>query len=267
MSRFSVVAPGRYDETLYAGSAEYYARGRMPYPQALADALRDELGLDGSGRLLDVGCGPGPLTHLLAPLFAEAVGVDADAGMVRVAERGSAPNERFVQLRAEQLPAGLGTFRVVTLAQSFHWFETEEVARTLHGMLDQTGALVHVGATTHEGDGNVPRDEIRELIHRWLGPELRAGQGVRVMKPGADHRVLFDRVGLRNRRELEVERDERVERSEDVVVASVFSQSFSAPHLFGEHVGEFEAELRALLHGRGPFFEHPRSITLTVWEA
>jgi hypothetical protein len=87
------------------------------------------------------------------------------------------------------------------------------------------------------------------------------------MKPGADHRVIFDSVGFRNRRELEVERDERVERSEDDVVASVFSQSFSAPHLFGERVGEFEAELRALLHGRGPFFEHPRSITLSLWDA
>jgi SAM-dependent methyltransferase len=261
------MAPGRYDETLYAGSAEYYARGRMPYPQAVADALRVEFRLDGTGRLLDVGCGPGPLTHLLAPLFAEAVGVDADPDMVRVAERGAAANERFVRVRAEELPAGLGTFRAITLAQSFHWFETDEVARTLHGMLEPNGSLVHIGATTHEGDGNVPRDEIAELIRRWLGPERRAGQGTRVMQPGADHRGIFDGNGFHNRRELEVERDETIDRSEDDVVASVFSQSFSAPHLFGDRVGEFEAELRAILRGRGPFVERPRSITLTVWDA
>jgi SAM-dependent methyltransferase len=261
------VAPGRFDETLYAGSAEYYARGRMPYPQALAAALRDELALDGDGRLLDVGCGPGPLTHLLAPLFAEAVGVDADPDMVRVAERGAAANERFVHLRAEQLPAGLGMFRLVTLAQSFHWFETEEVAATLHGMLESAGSLVHVGATTHEGDGNVPRGEISELISSWLGARRRAGQGFRDLQPGADHRVIFDEVGFRNRREVEVERDETFERSEDDVVASVFSQSFSAPHLFGDRLAEFETELRALLHGRGPFVERPRSLTATLWDA
>lgn len=260
------MAPGRFDETLYAGSAEYYARGRMPYPPALAAALRDELGLDGNGRLLDVGCGPGPLTHLLAPLFAEAIGVDADADMVRVAERGAAANERFVHRRAEELPAGLGVFRVVTLAQSFHWFETEEVAATLHGMLQPEGSLVHVGATTHEGEGNVPRDEISELITRWLGARRRAGQGFRDLQPGADHRVIFDAVGFRNRRELEVERDETFERSEDDVVASVFSQSFSAPHLFGDRLAEFESELRALLRGRGPFVERPRSLTATVWD-
>ena len=253
----------QWDETLFGGSAEHYARGRMPYPVALADAL----GLDGTERLLDVGCGPGSLTHLLAPCVAEAIGVDADADMVRVAARGAAANTRFVQLRAEELPGGLGTFDVITIAQAFHWFETDEVARTLHAMLEPEGTLVHVGATTHEGDGNVPRAEIAELIERWLGPERRAGQGVRVMtKDGWQReREILARAGFRNLREREVERDETIARSEDDIVASVFSQSFSAPHLFGERRGQFEAELRALLRGRGPFRERPRSITLTLW--
>ena len=248
---------------LYAGSAEHYARGRLPYPRALADALRVELDLDGAGRLLDVGCGPGSLTHLLAPLFAEAVGVDADPDMVRVAAREAAPNERFLPVRAESLPAGLGTFDAITLAQSFHWFSSGEIARTLGAMREPGGALVFVGATTHEGDGNVPRAEIAELITRWLGPRKRAGRGFRVL--GDDPRAVLDRAGIGDRREVEIPRDETFERSEDEIVASVFSQSFSAPHLFGERAGEFEGELRALLRDRGPFVERPRSITLTIW--
>jgi hypothetical protein len=55
-----------WDESLYAGSAFHYGIGRMPYPQRLAQAIGDELGLDGTGRLLDVGCGPGSLTLLLS---------------------------------------------------------------------------------------------------------------------------------------------------------------------------------------------------------
>ena len=81
-----------------------------------------------------------------------------------------------------------------------------------------------------------------------------------------DPRDVLDRSGVRNRREIDVIRDETIDRSEDDVVASVFSQSFSAPHLFGERVGRFEAELRALLRGRGPFYERPRFITLTLWD-
>jgi SAM-dependent methyltransferase len=198
-------------------------------------------------------------------LFAEAVGIDADADMVRVAARGAAKNERFVQLRAETLPAGLGTFDVITLAQSFHWFAHDEVAETLHGMLAPDGTLVFVGATTHEGDGNVPRAEIAALVVRWLGRDKRAGQGFRGFRE--DPKDVLARTRLRNRRDIEVERDETIDRSEDAIVASVFSQSYSAPHLFGERVGEFEAELRALLHGCGPFYEQPRSITLSLWDA
>jgi cyclopropane fatty-acyl-phospholipid synthase-like methyltransferase len=38
--------------------------------------LAEDLGLDGSGRLLDVGCGPGVLAVRLAHLFEDAVGLD-----------------------------------------------------------------------------------------------------------------------------------------------------------------------------------------------
>jgi SAM-dependent methyltransferase len=236
----------------------------MPYPDALAEALRGELDLDGTGRLLDVGSGPGSLTHLLAPLFAVVVGADADADMVRVAAHGAAANERFVRLRADELPAGLGTFDVITVAQSLHWFASAEIAGTLHAMLVPDGALVHVGATTHEGDGNVPHDEIRALVKRWLGSEKRAGRGFRTWE-GQDPRDVIDRGPFRNRRELEIRRNETFARSEDDVVASVFSLSAAAPHLFGDRVHEFEAELRDLLRGRGPFHERPRGITLTLW--
>lgn len=76
-----------WDASLYAGSADYYTVGRVAYPAAVADALSAALELDGSGRLLDVGCGPGSLTLLLAPYFAAAIGVDADADMLTEAVR------------------------------------------------------------------------------------------------------------------------------------------------------------------------------------
>ena len=85
--------PGEFewDETLYAGSAAYYATGRVPYPAELAEVMTARLSLDRSGRLLDCGCGPGSLTLLLAPLFSEAVGIDADPDMIA---RASAEAER-----------------------------------------------------------------------------------------------------------------------------------------------------------------------------
>jgi SAM-dependent methyltransferase len=227
----------------------------MPYPPALVDSLRTELRLDGTGRLLDVGCGPGSLTHLLAPLFERVIGVDASAPMVREAEERAAPNERFVRLRAEELPGALGTFRVVTLAQSFHWMDQASVARILFAMLEPGGALVHVGATTHEGAGDVPRAEIDALIRRYLGDR----------PPGRDdERSNLAAAGFEGPVELEVPRNETYARSADDVVASVYSLSYATPERFGAHREAFERDLRALLGGR-VFRERPPGISLLVY--
>jgi SAM-dependent methyltransferase len=270
----------RWDEMLYAGSAAYYARGRLPYPAELADALRDDLELDGTGRLLDVGCGPGSLSLLLAPLFGAVVGVDADAGMVaeagREADRRRIDNVTWVQLRAEELPAGLGVFRVATFAQSFHWMDRPRVARAVRTMLEPGGAWVHVNATTHrgvEGEDELPaptppRERITDLVHAYLGPVRRAGRGALPDGTAALEEEVMVAGGFARPRRLRVGGGRVFERSQDDVVASVFSLSSAAPHLFGERLHAFEAELRRLLRDVSPegrFCERAREIELVVW--
>jgi ubiquinone/menaquinone biosynthesis C-methylase UbiE len=138
-----------WDESLFLGSSAYYEGGRIPYPPGLHDAFAAVADLRGSPRLIDVGCGPGTVALRLYDLFAEVVGVDADAGMIQEAIQAATlqnvTNARWVRLRAEELPAGLGTFRYATFAQSFHWMERERVAREVFDMLEPGGAFVHVG--------------------------------------------------------------------------------------------------------------------------
>lgn len=272
-----------WDPTLYAGSAAYYARGRLPYPPEVAEALGGALGLDGTGRLLDVGCGPGSLTLLLAPRYDGAVGVDADPAMVRAAERlaveaKSSARVDFLELRAEQLPGGLGTFRTVTFAQSFHWMDQVHVAERARAMLAGRGAVVHLGATTHEGapptgalpHPTPPRPAIGELIRSFLGPVRRAGRHALATDPPDGEDQAFASAGLRGPERLEVGGGAVFERSEDDIVASVFSVSFAAPHLFGDELGRFERELRALLRQASPsgrFSEVAAPVGLTVWWA
>src|SRR4051794_20498628 len=145
----------QWDPSLYAGSASYYVRGRVPYPAALVDLLVSELGLDGRGRLLDVGCGPGSLTLPLAAHFEQVVGVDADEQMLAEGERQAASagigNVEWVHARAEDLAPPLGPFSAVTMAQSFHWMDRERVAGLLRQLLSGGDALAFVHATTHQG--------------------------------------------------------------------------------------------------------------------
>jgi SAM-dependent methyltransferase len=268
-----------WDPSLYAGSATHYAVGRVAYPARLAEELVKALHMDGSGVLLDVGCGPGSLTLLLAPHVGQAIGVDADADMLIEASRLAAEqqlhNVTWRHLRGEDLPADLPHPRVVTFAQSFHWMDRPRVAAAVRGMLDADGALVHVSAKTHEGvdsDQDLlhprpPHQAIAGLIRRYLGPQRRAGQGVLASgTPGGEDDV-YRAAGFEGPQRIEVP-GRVVERTAEEVAASVYSLSSSAPHLFGERLGAFDDELRQLLattSNTGRFSEHMGSTTLSIW--
>jgi SAM-dependent methyltransferase len=269
-----------WDESLYSGSAPHYRIGRMPYPSSLAHVVRAELGLDGTGRLLDVGCGPGSLTLLLSPFFESAVGVDADRDMI-VEAHGRAVstgvrNVEWRQMRAEALPADLGVFRAATFAQSFHWMDQEEVAQRVRGMLSADGAWIHIFATTHRGvpgDDPLPHprppwDRIEELVASYLGPMRRAGKGVLPTGTRGGEEEVMRRAGFTGPKRIDVERGEVVNRGIDEVVSAVFSLSGSAPHLFGNRLEAFEDELRQLLHAsarNGSFAERTREIAVVIW--
>jgi SAM-dependent methyltransferase len=272
----------QWDETLYLGSAPYYVRGRPRYAPGLADAVRQILALDGQGRLLDVGCGPGVVTLPLAHLFTEAVGLDPDPGMLvegarRAAEAGVG-NIVWVRARGEDLPAELGSFRVATFAQSFHWMDRDRVAAIVFEMLEPEGALVHISdvkgnEARDRANGELPHalppfDAIRELIRRYLGPVPRAGQGfLRFGSPDGEALVLRN-AGFQEPERVQVPAGGVQVRNADDVVAWVYSLSGSAPHLFGDRLDEFETDLRHLLDDASPsglFAEQPPDTEVFVW--
>jgi SAM-dependent methyltransferase len=260
-----------YDPTLFEGAAAHYRYGRPPYSPQLESVLTEELDLDGSGRLLDGGCGPGILTVRLAHLFEEAVGLDPDAAMLaegrRVADEGGIANIRWVQARAEDLPeAAPGPFRLITFGQSFHRTDEAWVAEVLYDMLDPGGALaliVHTveGRPKPPGPGQppIPHAEIQSVVEKYLGPTRRAGQGV---APVRTHR--FADILVRTRfgapRSVFVPGIPDLVRDSESVLSGYLSMSSSAPHLFGDCLEDFAREVRELLASRsheGVFWDWP----------
>jgi SAM-dependent methyltransferase len=252
-----------WDESLFAGAATYYEQGRLPYAPGLAGVLARSLPLDGRGRLLDVGCGPGTVTLRLAPLFEAAVGLDPDPGMLacaaQAAARQGAGNVTWVRERAEALPAGLGSFRVVTFAQSFHWMDRPRVASAVATMLDAGGAVVQVDAPGYRAGqlaaGTAaeslpfplpPDDALDQLRRQYLGSERRAGQGIRNTSPSGEDQV-FREAGFLPAQVVTAGDQRVIERAADDIVASVFSLSSTAPHLFGNRREAFEADMREIL--------------------
>ncbi|WP_419993020.1 class I SAM-dependent methyltransferase [Streptomyces boninensis] len=254
-----------WDETLFAGTAAYYERGRLPYAPGLAEAIAGALRPDRRGRLIDVGCGPGIVALTLAHLFEEVVGVDPDRGMIaeagrRAAATGAPERTAWVRLRAEELPAGLGEFDAAVFAQSFHWMDQERVAATVRDMLRPGGVLLHVsdqkGGTDDDTEGlphpSVPQPAIDHLVRSRLGPVRRAGRGTLPQGTPGGEAAVFAAAGFAGPEHLVVPGGQALVRDVDDVVASVFSMSFSAPHLFGDRLPDFEADLRGLLREASP---------------
>lgn len=267
-----------YDPTIYAGAAGHYRPGRPPYSPQLEALLSSELGLDGRGGLLDVGCGPGILTLRLAPLFERAVGLDPDPGMLGEARHAAAacrePDIEWVQACAEDLPdAAPGPYRLITFGQSFWWTDRARVAEITYDLLSQGGALVLIHhkvegreAPPSPGPPSIPHDLIRAVVERYLGATPRAGQGIRVA-PAQRAQDLLAETRFGDTKTVFAPGVPDLLRDTESVLSGYFSLSTSAPHLFGARVDEFAAEVRQLLNTESPdgfFWDWPGDTEVTL---
>jgi SAM-dependent methyltransferase len=267
-----------YDPTIYLGAAEHYRPGRPPYSRQLEAVLTEELGLDGTGRLLDGGCGPGILTVRLAHLFEEVVGLDPDPAMLaegrRVAAKLGTTNIRWVEALAEDLPAAApGPYRLVAFGQSFHWTDEARVAEAVYDMLQPGGSLALIAHTVagrakppSPGPPPIPHEEIKALVETYLGSTRRVGKGV---APVRNH--SFEDVLVRTRfgasRAIFAPGIPDLLRDSESVLSGYFSMATSAPHLFGGRVEEFAYDVRELLKSRSPegtFWDWPGDTEVTL---
>lgn len=260
-----------YDPTQYLGSASHYLVGRPPYSAELGNVLARELGLDGAGHLLDVGCGPGVLAVQLAPLFEHVTAVDPDPGMIAEARRHASAGGTTIDLRqarAEDIGTlDLQPMRVVTFGQSFHRVDRTPVAELVYDLLEPGGAIVLI---THDidarpaprgtGDPSIPDREVQELITSYLGPDRQSGS-----RPAGSYSSERLEVSLAKTRFGEpttVHAPGRLDITRDVdgVISGYLSMSFAAPHLFGERLDQFVEDLRRVLVARtatGRFWDWP----------
>lgn len=261
-----------YDPTQYRGSAPHYLAGRPPYSAELETALARELGLDGTGHLLDVGCGPGVLAVRLATLVACVTALDPDADMLQHARRHATAcgvhRIDFARACAEDIPdLGLPPMRVVTFGQSFHRTDRVPVAEAVYDLLEPGGAIVLVvhdpdAGTPPAGTGDppIPDADVQRLLNRYLGEERQSGRGPasRFSTERLERTLERTRFGRPTTIYAPGQRD--ITRDIGGVVAGYLSMSYAAPHLFGDRLDPFIADLSDLLGAStrtGRFWDWP----------
>ena len=255
----------------YADAAEHYERGRLPYPSALESLVEAAVGR--GGRLLDLGCGPGTVGLRLAGRYDELVGVDRDASMVRLARTRAAAmgavSARFVHASVEDLPPDLGTFRVVTVAQAFHWFDAPRAAETIARLLEPGGHCVVLYAWSLRGDRAPgtrlpvpPHAALDALGARLLG----TGDGPRRTTPN-DESAPMTAAGLAGPVAWAVPGGEVIVSSAGDLISRCLSRSDYAELRTGPRLVEYTAAAEKLLRdasGAG-FAERLRDARFNVW--
>ncbi|XP_057709378.1 putative methyltransferase DDB_G0268948 [Corythoichthys intestinalis] len=97
---------------------------------------------------LDVGCGSGQGTVLLAKHFESVVGTDVSPAQLEVAmQHAKEPNVTYRQCVAEELPFADSSVDLITAMLAFHWFDRPRFLQEVYRVLKPRGCVALLNYT------------------------------------------------------------------------------------------------------------------------
>ncbi|MCF4968552.1 class I SAM-dependent methyltransferase [Nostoc sp. CMAA1605] len=258
-----------YDPTLFEGAAEVYAQYRTKYPPAVFDKLTEIFHLNGQGRLLDLGTGPGLIAIPLSRKFQEVVAIDPDGEMLQEAQqqaaKAGANNITWLEQGAELINSSLGVFNLATIGRAFHWMERELVLERLYELLTEDGAIALLNTGDNPWVSSLPwKQAAIGVVKKWLGEERRTGQrGQGIRKPvDPPHEVVIANSQFARQEVYEVP----FEKSWTVssYIGYLYTTAFSLKIFYGEQTAAFEADITEALLAVEPSGEFKEELTATI---
>jgi SAM-dependent methyltransferase len=239
----SVPKPLPFEPDRHGSAAAHYERGRPPYAPALIRRVAEVTGLGSRHRVLDLGCGPGPLARSFAPLVREVIAVDPSSEMLTQARAlaGKTVNIHFVAGSSYDLGPALGHFHLVVMGRSFHWMDRVDTLKRLARMIEPAGAV----ALFHDSAPAVPANawrkvwrDIREHYEPNGEPHRRDPNWIRheaILLDSPFARV--ENFGVIERRAIDVE----------MLVQRTLSMSSTSTSHLGEKTAAMISEIRTAL--------------------
>ena len=206
---------GGVPHQLFGSAVAHYAQYRPGYPQDLVDAVAARAGLDGTQRVLDIGCGTGQITIPLARHAHAIVAIDPVAGMLargsEAAQAAGADNITWLEGDSSQIAALAGP---------------------------RADLAVFVVINDVLGDGEQPDwvHAITRIRARYLGARRLAGMAIYSHRDvlASSAFCAVDTLIWSWSRQLTVEE----------VTGLQLSYSFSSPALLGDRAPAFSSDVR-----------------------
>src|SRR5713226_7665358 len=145
----------------FATTVAHYEALRPPYPAELFRNVAQKQSLGKQHALIDLGTGPGLLALGFAPYVGRIVGVDPEPAMIAAARKAAAHASQpltLIEGRAEDLPADIGSFDVVTIGRALHWMDRDATLGLFERLVAPEGTIL-VCSSHSAADGRNP----------WLG--------------------------------------------------------------------------------------------------
>jgi len=242
---------------LYRGTASYYDRYRLPYPDELIDDLCRRAGATRRGRMLDLACGPGTVTFALCDRFEEVWAVDQEREAVEFAAQKAAKlgveNIRWITGRAEDVdPAE--SFDLVTVGTAFHRLDRRCIADLGMQLLRPGGHLALLWSETALGGETEPwRQRYREIYAEWVE---RVGATDRLPADFEEHIEQLPHEKVLQDAGFLVEERYEYAGTHDWTVAEliglVYSTSLLSRVVLGDRAGEFETDFEQRMRAVEP---------------
>lgn len=127
MEQYDPDAVTRVERETWDGAASIYVDTMAKLTSHALEILIERAEIDGSSKALEVACGPGHFTRMIADTGATTFGVDLSPEMVIVAS-GLYPDIEFKEANAENIPFDDETFDAVFINFAIHHFARPEKA-------------------------------------------------------------------------------------------------------------------------------------------
>ncbi len=240
-----------FDPRRFAGTAAFYERYRLGFPDRLLARVANLLDLKAGDAVLDLGCGTGMLAVGFAQLGMSVTAMDPEPDMLaatRAAADAAGVTLTIVQGSSHDLAPGLGPFALVAMGRSFHWMDRAATLSMLDRIVTPHGGVVLFHDTHPPVEENgwfkILRD-VQDKFGRAAAPHAveRKG-GHRRYEPFlfASAFTQLDGLSVTIRKDLTMEE----------IVGRALSMSSCSPQRLGTQQQALETRLAAALRELSP---------------